>query len=502
MRVSLSCALAIVTLALASVAATAFAETEPEVCSREIQSRGVGRPGSSCPPGTERSGLLCYPVCRPGYAGSGPMCWQRCPAGYADDGATCRRNAHIMGSDNSRCPGHDKCGIVTARGCSTCPAGYKNDGCTCRKDVHIFGKSAYWRGGGVPFVCAPGEQYDAGLCYPKCRAGLDGTGPTCVERCPRDFPVSCGASCASSQLHCSVPVRPHMNSCTEPSAATACNGGPSLCDKRYDEVTFAASHNAFAVLNATPHISTASHSKNVTWQLRAGIRALMLDVHEYRGEVHLCHGSCHGGTWGTLESVLRSVRRFLDANPRETVTLIFEAGGGIRDVKIWEAFVRSGVDRYTYPSDEKSYPHTDKVKEWPKLSALGGKVVAFSGNHDRTTPIMPYLHFAFENPYSYLVPGDLAGPSSCKVDRGTATHPFEGTTTTKEVPSLFVMNHFTTPPAIGMGRTNNSRASILAHVEKCSRELRDKRPKPSFVVVDWADEGDVQGAVRHLNGLP
>jgi calcineurin-like phosphoesterase family protein len=106
-----------------------------------------------CGPGAEEQAGLCYPKCRAEYHGVGPVCWQRCPARYSDDGATCRRDAHIIGSDNSKCPWHDKCGLVTEKGCSKCPAGYHNDGCTCRKDVHIFGKKSYGRGvGKVPWT--------------------------------------------------------------------------------------------------------------------------------------------------------------------------------------------------------------------------------------------------------------------------------------------------------------------------------------------------------------
>jgi hypothetical protein len=496
MRV-LAFSMTIFTITLAGAAGRVFAETEPEVCTRASFGRGVGRPVSACPPSSERSGALCYPTCRPGYSGVGPVCWQRCPAGYHDDGVTCRRNAHITSADNGQCPWHDKCGLVTARGCSKCPAGYKNDGCTCRKDVHIFAKSSHGRGVGSPLQCAPGAQYDAGLCYSPCRAGFGGVGPVCWETCPREFPVSCGVSCASSTFQCSVPIRPHMNSCTEPPASTACNGHPSLCDKRYDEVTFAASHNAFAVIGATPHISTANHSKNVTAQLRMGIRALMLDVHDYMGDVHLCHASCAAGTWGTLTSVLRSVRRFLEANPKESITLIFESE--TTNAKIWGAFVRSGLDRHVEL-------HGQDRKVWPKLSELGGKVFAFSSRPpDPKDPIAPdppdapklmyYFSFAFENPYSYGLPKDFDGLTSCDVDR---YHEKRRLSDGTEVLNLFVMNHFTTPPSVGMGRINNSRESILAHAARCQRK---RGRKPNFVVVDWADEGDVMGAVRELNGL-
>jgi serine protease Do len=36
----------------------------------------------------------------------------------------------------------------------------------------------------VPGVCAPGEQADAGLCYPACKPGFKGVGPVCWGGAP------------------------------------------------------------------------------------------------------------------------------------------------------------------------------------------------------------------------------------------------------------------------------------------------------------------------------
>jgi hypothetical protein len=158
------------------------------ILTKPSTTRGVGIAPNSCGPGREYNGSLCYPVCPDGYHGAGPVCWQNCPAGYADDGATCRRDAHIIGSDNSACPWYDKCGRTFAGGCSVCPIGYHNDGCTCRIDVDIFGKSSKTRGAGtVPSGCSAQRQYDTGLCYQPCPAGYHGVGPVCWGPCPADY---------------------------------------------------------------------------------------------------------------------------------------------------------------------------------------------------------------------------------------------------------------------------------------------------------------------------
>jgi hypothetical protein len=141
--------------------------------------------------GQEKNGALCYEPCKSGFHGAGPICWQDCPAGYSDDGAFCRRNAEIFGSDNSRCPWYDKCGLTFARGCSTCPEGFHNDGCTCRKDVHIFAKQSFFRGVGSFMSCPAGKQQLGLLCYGDCPAGYVADGVRCnaTQQTCEDIPV-------------------------------------------------------------------------------------------------------------------------------------------------------------------------------------------------------------------------------------------------------------------------------------------------------------------------
>lgn len=44
------------------------------------------------------------------------------------------------------------------------------------------------RGAGTfPTTCGPNEDYDAGLCYPKCQAGYVGVGPVCWKSCPPGY---------------------------------------------------------------------------------------------------------------------------------------------------------------------------------------------------------------------------------------------------------------------------------------------------------------------------
>lgn len=60
---------------------------------------------------------------------------------------------------------------------------------------------AYGRGVGVPIsACAEGQDLDAGLCYPKCKAGYYGVGPVCWESCPSGF-TDIGVSCQKPKAY-------------------------------------------------------------------------------------------------------------------------------------------------------------------------------------------------------------------------------------------------------------------------------------------------------------
>lgn len=63
-------------------------------------------------------------------------------------------------------------------------------------DAEMCWTESRGRGAGtIPNACGDGEQMDAGLCYPKCRAGYTGVGPVCWANCPSGFRND-GAYCA------------------------------------------------------------------------------------------------------------------------------------------------------------------------------------------------------------------------------------------------------------------------------------------------------------------
>ena len=227
-----------------------------EFCWKSSYGRGVGTIPTTCPPGKERMGFLCYDKCdkftdaqyKRGGVGD---CHQKCTAGYHDHGMLCHKGNHGRGWGSSHCGwyrwsavglgepvdanrrqllGNAKTKLVCAgpecrkRGLDSCgwlcyppcPSSHpRKIGC------NLCGVScSEYAGGSVPPSCmkkvkfSPGMQsptcsdnkeYDAGLCYNKCRDGYRGVGPVCWGQPPivngRRW-VNCGFGAANSDAAC------------------------------------------------------------------------------------------------------------------------------------------------------------------------------------------------------------------------------------------------------------------------------------------------------------
>jgi len=158
-----------------------------------------------------------------------------CPSGMRDDGLFCRAEEYGRGAgfpwafgdalnDDGmikRCEqehGRGNCekdGLVYY---PKCKAGYSAFGCCmCRPNppdcaalgmnpgVDLSCAKRVVIGDPVTGACASGQENDAGLCYPQCRAGYDGVGPVCWTGAPRGW-VECGMGAAKDSITCATIV--------------------------------------------------------------------------------------------------------------------------------------------------------------------------------------------------------------------------------------------------------------------------------------------------------
>lgn len=112
-----------------------------------------------------------------------------------------------------------------------------------------------------------------------------------------------------------------------------------------------------------------------------GIRFLQAQTHRSKLDdkvIELCHTSCWLEDAGKLESFLSTVKKWLDSNPDEVVTLLLTNGDSFDVSKFGDAFSASGIDDYAFVPSSNPLP----INDWPTLGDLissGKRLVVFLG---------------------------------------------------------------------------------------------------------------------------
>ena len=266
-----------------------------------------------------------------------------------------------------------------------------------------------------------------------------------------------------------------------PSALWAqCNGHQELCGKRYDQVAYLTTHNAYNA--GEDGFALPNHNFGITRQLQDGVRGLMLDVYDEGGVPTVYHGFSFLGT-ATLESNLTEIKDFLYANPNEVVTIIFECY--VNADMMESAFTHVGL---------KPFLHEQTLGEpWPTLEQMiddGKRLVVLSDCSDAGAGQEWYHYvwdFAVETHFSNNSPSDF----SCDFNRGDSMN------------DLFIVNHFVTDPNLGVGQPDqaaivNELTFFYDRVYGCQL---DQQKFPNFPTIDFHELGQTMAVVDSLNGV-
>ena len=270
-----------------------------------------------------------------------------------------------------------------------------------------------------------------------------------------------------------------------------CNGLVILCHRTYDDVTFPETHNSYSTHEDNIYYPASNHRTGFQAQWNDGMRAFMLDTHylttadQSVSNVRFCHGDSDRGfspcTYGAVNpwDWLSGLESEMNSEDRDIVTLLIE--NYVEPDHLKEIFDDVGLS-------EMMYIH-DMNDEWPTLIEMinmDKRLVVFweqSGDSAH-----PYFHDFLTHSWTTNYADDDTSSMDCEKLRGDVNQP------------VFHMNNWLKNQA---GLSDPNRAGEANDVDfmveraiECI-ELHGKRP--TFIAVDWWEEGDVVEAVERVN---
>lgn len=286
------------------------------------------------------------------------------------------------------------------------------------------------------------------------------------------------------------------SSSTRPTNTQPCNGYPEFCERSYSNITMVAAHNSpFSIQGNV----ASNQALDVTTQLNDGIRMLQFQVHKPNASspLLLCHTSCDLLNAGTLVDYLTKVRKWLDQNPYDILTILMGNYDFIGPNNFTDPVYNSGMNRYLYT------PPTVPMglDQWPTLGEMiitQHRVVMMLDYQANQTAI-PWLldEFAnmWETPFS---PTDRAFP--CTVDRP----PNQDRNTSSN--RLYMANHNLNVdvqvaglslliPAFTLLNETNAVAGFGSAGNTSQNCTNDWDRPPNFILVDYYNIGNFNGSV-------
>jgi hypothetical protein len=265
-----------------------------------------------------------------------------------------------------------------------------------------------------------------------------------------------------------------------------CNGSAELCDKKYSEVAFATTHNAFNYATGPTYFQGPNQDKPIINQLEFGIRAFMLDLYTPPGvgdeeiAIPWVYHSLSVLGFESLVKVLNPINDFLRENENEVVTLILESYVSAASVEF--AIDSVGLDDLLYAYNGAWLTLQEMINSNQRLVILSDRADA----NGRDWYMYLWEH-AVETDFDNKYQSDF----SCDYNRGDADN------------DLFILNHFITSIDLGIGiedsaQVINAMPYILDRAQECKSNTGKQ---PNFLTVDFYESGGVMDAVNALNGL-
>ncbi|VAH28150.1 PI-PLC X domain-containing protein At5g67130-like isoform X1 [Triticum dicoccoides] len=267
----------------------------------------------------------------------------------------------------------------------------------------------------------------------------------------------------------------------------------------FNKYAFLTTHNSFSIRGepshtGVPRITLYNQDDSVTDQLNNGVRALMLDVYDFRDDIWLCHskgGKCFDFTaFEPAIGTMMEVEAFLSANPSEIVTLILEDYVSA-DHGLSKLFDSAGLTKYWFPVSSMPRDGGD----WPRVRDMirrNHRLLVFTSDEmkQRAEGIAYQWNFMVENQY-----GD-GGMSSRACHRRAESLALDNRTR-----SLVLVNYFHTVPLRVTACVEHS-LGLADVLRACHAAAADRWA--NFLAVDYykrSDGGGVFEATDMLNGM-
>jgi hypothetical protein len=259
-----------------------------------------------------------------------------------------------------------------------------------------------------------------------------------------------------------------------------CNGLAKLCDRAFNEVVFAGTHNAHASFAYGFTVFNANQNETVGKQLLDGMRVLLMDTYYGDEGVVLCHGTCSLGSIAHA-SVLEEIVDFMEMHPNEVVSIVYQDGVSPEDLAV--DFESTGAIDLVFTRDGST--------PWPTLREMIDSGTRLFVTAESAGPPPAWHHYvweyAWDTPYSFT----SADEFSCVLNRGSADN------------DLFQINHWL-GNSIGLPSEEgaimvNTQEALLSRVLACREQWARL---PNFLVVDFYDQGELAATVELLNVDP
>lgn len=289
------------------------------------------------------------------------------------------------------------------------------------------------------------------------------------------------------------------------SSSTACNNSPTLCDRKFNEITYLGGHNsAFLRDQSTGNSLSGNQYINATKALDAGLRLLQAQVHKANETLVLCHSSCSLLDAGPLEDWLGAINGWMGSNPNDVVTVLLVNAASATADEYHTVFQSSGLGDISYKPNV-----TGASEDWPTLKSMidsNQRLVSFVteiSQSDTAPTILDEFSYVFETPFDVT---EISG-FNCTLDR-----PLNQNTAANALSNGFLslVNHFKynrltdtiqLPDVDSIDTVNDpgtAVGNIGRHLDTCNSEWGSR---PNFVLVDFFDQGDPLAAVDQMNGL-